>query len=214
MVKKAFRIIPVLSLAAALAGCDDGSSSTKTPGGDGGAEASTATDGAGGACGDRSGTYKELEIMLPDINDDDVTITSKTDHDLHILCFWAVWCTPCQAELAKMGPMWEEMKDRGLNIYAISIDGPDSTSRVPGFAQSQGYKFPVLLDRETEVLAQYNPKGDIPFYVILDADGNVVKSHQGYVKGDMVGLKKYLDTTLPKCDAEGADAPAAEASAE
>jgi len=142
-------------------------------------------------------TYAELDITLPDINDEDFTLVSATKDDVHILCFWAVWCTPCQAELAKMGPMWTEMKSRGLNVYAVSIDGPDTAARVPGFAQQEGYEFPVLMDRETQVLSRYNPKGDIPFYVILDADGKVLKSHQGYVKGDMEGLRKYLEETLP-----------------
>ena len=37
-----------------------------------------------------------------------------------------------EAELKKMAPMWEEMKDRGLNVYAVSTDGPDTASRVAG----------------------------------------------------------------------------------
>lgn len=175
----------LLSLSAVLVlACEPDSSNTPGDGGsaDGGATASI---------------YKSLDITLPDINEEDYTIVSKTDHDLHILCFWAVWCTPCQAELRKMGPMWKNMKDRGLNVYAVSTDGPDTASRVAGFAQQEGYEFPVLMDRETTLLAKYNPKGDIPFYVILDADGNVIKAHQGYVKGDMEGLEAYLDETLP-----------------
>lgn len=169
----------VLGLGMATVSCDGGDGTSAAPG------------GAGGA------SYSELDITLPDINGDDITITSATKDDVHVLCFWAVWCTPCQAELTKLHPEWEKMKDRGLNVYAISIDGPDTQARVTGFAQQQGWKYPILLDRETEVLARYNPKGDIPFYVVLDADGNVLKQHQGYVKGDMENLKKFLDETLP-----------------
>lgn len=176
----------------ALAACED-SSSSNPPGGAGGTPAS----GGGPADAGAAGTYKELSITLPDLEGNDLTLVSKTDHDLHILCFWAVWCTPCQAELAQMAPMWQELQGRGLNVYAVSIDGPDTASRVPGFASAQGYPFPVLMDRETEFLSQYNPKGDIPFYVILDANGDVVKTHQGYVEGDMVGLREFLEKTLP-----------------
>ena len=174
--------LALLSLTACLAfACEPADSSNAPNGG----ESSSAS------------VYKTLDITLPDINEDDYTLVSRTKDDLHIVCFWAVWCTPCQAELKKMAPMWEEMKDRGLNVYAVSTDGPDTASRVAGFAQQEGYPFPVLMDRETTLLAKYNPKGDIPFYVILDADGNVVKSHQGYVKGDMEKLKKELDEMLP-----------------
>jgi hypothetical protein len=47
------------------------------------------------------------------------------------------------------------------------------------------------------LLARYNPKGDIPFYVVLDADGNILQSHQGYVKGDEVKLEQFLTEQLP-----------------
>jgi hypothetical protein len=67
---------------------------------------------------------------------------------------------------------------------------------VPGFASQEGWTFEVLYDPETALLARYNPKGDIPFYVILDADGKILKSHQGYVKGDEVELEKFLEERL------------------
>jgi peroxiredoxin len=196
MAAKHLTILLSAGFALSLAACEDGSSgTTNQPGGSGAAD--TGGSDGGDATADAGGAYKQLDITLPNIDGDDLTLTSKTDKDLHILCFWAVWCTPCQAELAQMAPMWEEMKGRGLNVYAVSIDGPDTASRVPGFANSQGYPFPVLMDRETEFLTEYNPKGDIPFYVILDADGNVVKTHQGYVEGDMDGLREYLEEKLP-----------------
>ncbi|TPV96643.1 MAG: TlpA family protein disulfide reductase [Myxococcales bacterium FL481] len=190
MATKTNRPLLLLSASAfiAFAACDSGG--TATP--EDGAAAKAGSDGGG-----EGGTYRTLEITLPDLNDDDYTLTSRSENDLHILCFWAVWCTPCQAELNAMMPMWENMRSRGLNVYAVSIDGPDSQARVAPHVQQAGWEFPVLLDRETEVLSKYHPKGDVPFYVILDAEGEVVKTHQGYVKGDMEALEQYLQETLP-----------------
>jgi len=48
------------------------------------------------------------------------------------------------------------------------------------------------------VLARFNPSGDIPFYVVLDANGTVLKTHQGYVDGDVKILEDFLDERLPK----------------
>ena len=93
--------------------------------------------------------------------------------------------------------MYDRLEPRGLKIYAVSIDGPDTMSRVPGFAAQEGWRFPVLYDSDTEILARYNPKGDIPFYAVLDAEGNIIKTHQGYVKGDVIELEQFLDQRLP-----------------
>ncbi|MEE9385231.1 MAG: TlpA disulfide reductase family protein [Nannocystaceae bacterium] len=189
--------ILLLSATFAAIGCSSSGANGVTANPDDGSasDASEADDG-----GSTDAPYATLDITLPDINEDDFTLVSRTKDDLHILCFWAVWCTPCQAELNKMMPMWEELKGRGLNVYAVSIDGPDSAARVPAYVQQSGWKFPILLDRETAFLTRYQPNADVPFYVILDADGEIVKTHQGYVKGDMKTLHKYLDEKLPAAE--------------
>lgn len=184
-----------LSLAAALSlalaptlGCDQPASETTSPD-------AAAKDGA--AAG---GPFATLDITLPDLDDEDITLTSDTAEDVHILAFWAIWCVPCTAELAKMKGMYDRLEPRGLKIYAVSIDGPDTMSRVPGFAAQEGWRFPVLYDSDTEILARYNPKGDIPFYAVLDAEGNIIKTHQGYVKGDVIELEQFLDERLPAAE--------------
>lgn len=177
-------------LLATSAGCDKGTGSGS--GSDSGAATKAPTSSGG--------SYAELGITLADLDDEDVTITSETDHDVHVLAFWATWCVPCTGELAKMTGIYERLQARGLKIYAISIDGPDTISRVAGYASQERWPFPVLYDSDTQIMARYNPKGDIPFYVVLDADGNILKSHQGYVKGDDVKLEQFLDESLPAAE--------------
>jgi peroxiredoxin len=162
-----------LTLGALLCGCDSGTGTTAP-----------------------SEVYRDLGITLANLDDDQVTIVSQAKGDVHVLAFWATWCVPCVGELAKLQEIHERLEPKGLRVYAISTDGPDTTSRVPGFASAEGWTFEVLYDPETQLLARYNPKGDIPFYVILDADGNIIKSHQGYVKGDEVELEKFLEERL------------------
>jgi peroxiredoxin len=153
-------------------------------------------DSAGGTTTPSDG-YANLGISLSNLDGEETELISKTKDDVHVLAFWATWCIPCVGELAKFQGIHDRLSPKGLNIYAISIDGPDTISRVPGFASQEKWTFPVLYDPETALLARYNPKGDIPFYVVLDADGNVLQSHQGYVKGDEVNLEKFLTEQLP-----------------
>lgn len=161
----------VLTLAA---GCASSSSSSNAP----------ASEGHG------------LDISLPDVDGEIVTPVANSDGDVFVLAFWATWCQPCQQELSKMNAMYADRRARGLQIFAISIDDPSTAAQVGPWVEREGYDFPVLLDRETQVLTRYNPRGDIPYYVVLDASGRVLKDHQGYMPGDMDKLSAYLDSVL------------------
>lgn len=155
-----------------------------------------ASSGAGKAGAAAPAGSTALDISLPDVNGDVVEVTTTQDDEIFLLVFWATWCQPCQQELSKLGPIHAERVERGLRVYAISIDGPDTAAQVGPWVQREGYAFPVLLDRETRILGRYNPRGDIPFYVVLDARGGILKDHQGYVTGDMDELATFLDGVM------------------
>ncbi|MCR9159268.1 MAG: peroxiredoxin family protein [Nannocystaceae bacterium] len=161
-----------LLLVAALAGC--------------------ATTGTAGGSRPSGG----LDIALPNLDGELVTPTAQAADDVFVLAFWATWCQPCQQELSKMNKMYPVMKDRGLEIYAIAIDGPDTAAQIGPWVTREGYAFPVLLDRETQVLSRFNPRGEVPYYVVLDASGKVLQEHQGYMTGDMEELESFLDGVL------------------
>jgi cytochrome c biogenesis protein CcmG/thiol:disulfide interchange protein DsbE len=143
------------------------------------------------------GTSRGLDLTLPDVEGNIVTPSAETGQEVFVLVFWATWCQPCQQELTAMDRLYAEKQARGLKVYAISIDSPDTASQVVPWVQREGYRFEVLLDRETEVLTRYNPRGDIPYYVVLDASGKVLKDHQGYMSGDIEELRAFLETVLP-----------------
>lgn len=156
-----------------------------------------ATSGSSNSPGSSGGNQGGIDISLPNVTGDMTTPEANAETDVFVLAFWATWCQPCQSELTKMNAMYGDMESRGLQIFAVSIDGPDTASQVGPWAQREGYNFPILLDRETQVLTRFNPRGDIPYYVVLDAKGKVIKDHQGYMTGDMEELAEFLDQTLP-----------------
>ena len=60
--------------------------------------------------------------------------------------FWASWCAPCKASFPAMERLYQEFKDRGFEIIAVSVD--DSSSAYSRFAKSSGATFPILRDLE------------------------------------------------------------------
>ena len=113
-----------------------------------------------------------------------------------ILNFWATWCGPCQGEMPHLETMYKKYKHQGLEVVAVSADDARSASRVKPMVKSKGYTFTVLLDKETEVVAQYNPRKELPYTVIIDQQGNVSYRHAGYTAGDELTLEAKVKELL------------------
>ncbi len=99
-----------------------------------------------------------------------------------VIDFWATWCGPCTKALKKLQELHASRKD--VLVLAISIDDASSMAKVQQFVQGRGYTFPVLLDPDSQVCRLFNPKGNIPFTLVIDRKGERVYQHTGYVPGD------------------------------
>lgn len=136
-------------------------------------------------------------FVLENIDGDEIDVGGQASSDVIVLAFWATWCQPCQSELAKLNAVHDALSERGLRLYAVNIDQPDTLSNVGPWVAREGYRFEVLFDSDTQILTRYNPPGEIPYYVVLDASGKKLRDHQGYNPGDVGDLQSYLDGVLP-----------------
>ena len=113
-----------------------------------------------------------------------------------MISFWATWCGPCKTELERMAPVYDDLAGEGFEYLAVSADGPESVAEVRPYVRSCGYEFPVLLDTTGQILARYNPRGDLPFYILVNRKGEVVEEHQGFKPGDEVLLEEKVRSLL------------------
>jgi len=109
--------------------------------------------------------------------------------------FWAMWCVPCRAELKALQQIYDEFKFRGVNVISINIDSPRSTSKVKSFIAGQKYTFPVLLDPNQEVFKKLNGY-NLPYSLLIDRDGKLVKVRNSYLPGDEKEIKKDIESLL------------------
>ncbi|HTE49869.1 MAG TPA: TlpA disulfide reductase family protein [Kofleriaceae bacterium] len=129
-------------------------------------------------------------------------LTGKTvrlsDHrgEVVLVNFWATWCVPCAAELPHLERLYRKYRDQGFVVLAISMDGPESSAEVDPRARRYGLTFPVLLDEETRVVGTYNPKRTAPFTLLIDRDGAVARTREGYHAGDEVAVEADIAALL------------------
>jgi thiol-disulfide isomerase/thioredoxin len=85
-----------------------------------------------------------LDMALPNLQGKTVRLTDLREKVV-LINFWATWCDPCRAEMPSMHALYQDYRDKGFEILAISIDVQGKDVVAP-FVDAYGLTFPILLD--------------------------------------------------------------------
>jgi peroxiredoxin len=125
--------------------------------------------------------FKELDLIRPSRQKlaEDFTLSTPKGKKIKLsdyrgklvfMNFWATWCPPCREEMPAMQRLWEQQKDNGLVILAISLDSDPDV--VPSFVKNHGFTFPVLVDPKMATANVYGVRA-LPSSFIIDRQGNM-----------------------------------------
>ena len=111
-----------------------------------------------------------------------------------LLNFWATWCPPCRAELARVQ---KEIIDRfeGKPFVFLPVSRGENRATVAAFREKMGYTFPMGLDTDGRVYAEY-AETYIPRNFLIGKDGKVVKASVGYDEAEFAELIKEIEKLL------------------
>ena len=143
----------------------------------------------------KSGTPME-PFSLDAVDGTPYPIEQHLGKDVLMVTFWATWCGPCKTELGRMDPVYQRLKDRGFVYVAIATDDPSTVGEVRPYVSSYGYEYPILLDTQSNVIHRYNPRGDLPFYILVNRKGEIVEEHQGFNPGDETLIEQKILSLL------------------
>jgi len=120
------------------------------------------------------------DFTLPDINGKDVKLSDLLNKGPVLIDFWASWCAPCKKAMPALHKLAE--KYDSLTVVVISIDAPKDVAKAKSFLKSNNYKFTGLFDSEKKLANRLNVVNP-PHTFILNKEGYIVYSHEGYEPG-------------------------------
>jgi thiol-disulfide isomerase/thioredoxin len=125
-------------------------------------------------------------------------------HGPVIVEFWATWCEPCREALTELEGWRKQYGPRGLEIVAVSVDGPRNISKVRPYVARLHLQFPVVIDEDQRIQKCYQAN-QMPTAFLVDRAGNIASIRVGYRRGDTTFATRL--ESLFRADSTAASSP-------
>lgn len=117
--------------------------------------------------------------------DGKVVDTAGLDNDgkPFVISFFATWCHPCLRELKTINEYYADWQEEtGMKLIAVSIDKAQNINRVKPLVEGDGWEYEILLDTNEDFKRALGIQM-IPYLMIIDGQGNIVETRNGYTEG-------------------------------
>jgi peroxiredoxin len=96
-----------------------------------------------------------------------------------LVAFWASWCGRCSDQLQALAELKAAGGGESLQVLAVNIDQAPG----PALDAARRLQLTILHDADQAVARLYDP-ANLPFTVLVDADGRVRQVYAKYRAGD------------------------------
>lgn len=113
----------------------------------------------------------EINLQSPDGKE---IALSSLRGKIVLIDFWASWCGPCRKEMPNVVRAYKNFKDKGFEIYGVSLD-QDKQRWVEAIA-ADGITWPQVSDLKqwgSDVVRLYSIQS-IPLTILLDREGKII----------------------------------------
>jgi thiol-disulfide isomerase/thioredoxin len=120
---------------------------------------------------------RPVELALSDMTGRRVDVAAD-EGKVRIVDFWASWCEPCREALPFLDSLRREQGERGLSVYAVTVD--EDPSQIRAFLEQVPVGFPVLWDKGGMRYADTFEIQRLPTTYVIDRKGIVRFVHEEY----------------------------------
>lgn len=95
--------------------------------------------------------------------------------------FWATWCSPCREEMPELSQIHSKYLNRGVMVLGIATD---DSGKINEYAKNKPISYPLLageMDAMNLSGVLGNNKGVVPYTVIIDRNGLIVRTYFGRI---------------------------------
>jgi len=145
---------------------------------------------------DTTNYQKSSNFTLMNTDNKNVTLDSLLKKGPVYMESWDLPCKNCIKELDALMPIYDTLKEQGLQIIALSVDKPGDEAKVKTFVKSKKWPYIVLLDGKGKVkdLYQISIK---PTAYLINQKGEIVYTHIGFKQGDEKRIRNEFIKWLP-----------------
>lgn len=111
------------------------------------------------------------------------------------LDFWASWCDPCRKSFPWMETLQKKFGEKGFKVVAVSLD--KKREAADDFLEKHPGSFIVAFDPTGTTAQKYEIKA-MPSSFLIDRDGNIVSTHQGFREADTDSLQAHIEEIVGK----------------
>ena len=125
-------------------------------------------------------------IELPTLDAGRLRLPGDMQGRATVINLWASWCGPCIIEMPELSRFAGEQGAKGTQVVGIALDDENA---VREFLTRISVAYPIALDtpgRSDAGVRLGNARGVLPYTVLLDADGRLLKRKVGpFVPGEL-----------------------------
>ncbi|MFT5822453.1 MAG: thiol-disulfide isomerase/thioredoxin [Crocinitomix sp.] len=119
------------------------------------------------------------EIEMPDTSGAMIKL-SDLRGKVVLIDFWASWCGPCRRENPNVVKAYNKYNADGFEVFSVSLDKKGAKAKWIAAIKKDGLVWPYhvcSLDGFATKAAQDYAVNSIPFTVLIDAEGKVIKTN-------------------------------------
>ena len=143
---------------------------------------------------------QNTEKKYPNINFDLFNGKKISIHELInsgplVIQFWAIWCSPCKKEMYYLDKIQDKYKDSGVNVICINTDNLKSVPKAKAYVRQKKYDLLIAADPSSQIFKKLNASV-MPTTLIMDKNGQIVYTKEGYMGGDEKKVEAALKLLL------------------